>query len=93
MKEGNIQFFKDRYGSCRRARFWVKMRKSQTPLSTSYMRSYTLSFPPNGLRSTDNCNILTLYFKSGFSVEFRAYNDGVAYRFETFLKDDITVTR
>jgi alpha-glucosidase len=41
---------------------------------------------------TDNCNILTLYFKSGFSVEFRAYNDGVAYRFETFLKDNITVT-
>jgi alpha-glucosidase len=41
---------------------------------------------------TDNCNILTLYFKSGFSVEFRAYNDGVAYRFETFFNGDITVT-
>ena len=41
---------------------------------------------------TDNCNILTIYFKSGFSVEFRAYNDGVAYRFETFFKGDITVT-
>jgi alpha-glucosidase len=40
---------------------------------------------------TDNCNILTIYFRSGFSVEFRAYNDGVAYRFETFLQDDITV--
>ena len=35
---------------------------------------------------TDNCNILKIYFKSGFSVEFRAYNDGVAYRFETFLR-------
>ena len=41
---------------------------------------------------TDNCNILTLDFKSGFSVEFRAYNDGVAYRFMTFFKGDITVT-
>jgi alpha-glucosidase len=41
---------------------------------------------------TDNCNILKIYFKSGFSVEFRAYNDGVAYRFGTFFKDEITVT-
>jgi len=40
---------------------------------------------------SDNCNILIIYFKSGFSIQFRAYNDGVAYRFETFLKDDITV--
>jgi alpha-glucosidase len=40
---------------------------------------------------TDNCNILTLYFKSGFLIEFRAYNDGVAYRFETALRSDITV--
>ena len=35
---------------------------------------------------TDNCNILTIYFKSGFGIEFRAYNDGAAYRFETFFK-------
>jgi len=40
----------------------------------------------------DNCNILTLYFKSGFAVEFRAYNDGVAYRFESFFTDDIKVS-
>lgn len=39
----------------------------------------------------NDCNILTLYFKSGFALEFRAYNDGVAYRFETFLKNEITV--
>jgi alpha-glucosidase len=39
----------------------------------------------------DNCNILVISFSSGFSVQFRAYNDGVAYRFETSLKDDITV--
>ena len=41
---------------------------------------------------TDNCNILSIYFKSGFSVEFRAYNDGVAYRFETLLKGNISVS-
>ncbi len=40
---------------------------------------------------TDNCNLLVITFKSGFSVHFRAYNDGVAYRFETALKNDITV--
>jgi alpha-glucosidase len=39
----------------------------------------------------NDCNILTLYFKSGFSVQFRAYNDGVAYRFETYFKNAVTV--
>jgi alpha-glucosidase len=39
----------------------------------------------------DNCNILTITFSSGFSLQFRAYNDGVAYRFETSMKDEITV--
>jgi alpha-glucosidase len=40
---------------------------------------------------TNNCNILVIPFSSGFSLQFRAYNDGVAYRFETFFKEDITV--
>ena len=48
-------------------------------------------FHTSGLRSLITAIYLTIYFKSGFSVEFRAYNDGVAYRFETFFKDDITV--
>jgi alpha-glucosidase len=39
----------------------------------------------------DNCNTLLITFKSGFGIQFRAYNDGIAYRFETFLKDDIIV--
>ena len=39
----------------------------------------------------DNCNILIISFSSGFSLQFRAYNDGIAYRFETALKDDITI--
>ncbi len=39
----------------------------------------------------DNCNILVITFNSGYSIQFRAYNDGVAYRFETALKGDITV--
>lgn len=40
---------------------------------------------------TDNCNILTISFNSEFSLQFKAYNDGVAYRFETSLKDEITI--
>ncbi len=39
----------------------------------------------------DNCNTILITFKSGFGIQFRAYNDGIAYRFETFLKDDIIV--
>jgi len=40
---------------------------------------------------TDNCNTLLIAFRSGLAVQFRAYNDGVAYRFETSLKDNIIV--
>jgi len=39
----------------------------------------------------DNCNILTISFISGFSLQFRAYDDGIAYRFETSMKDDIII--
>jgi len=36
-------------------------------------------------------NVLRMDFKGDFSVEFRAYNDGIAYRFITNKKDSITV--
>ncbi len=39
----------------------------------------------------ESCNILTITFNSGFALLFRAYDDGVAYRFETFFKEEITV--
>jgi alpha-glucosidase len=39
----------------------------------------------------NNCNILEISFASGFSLQFRAYNDGVAYRFVTSLKNDIII--
>jgi alpha-glucosidase len=39
----------------------------------------------------DNYNTLSIFFKSGFSLEFRAYNDGIAYRFKTEMEEDITV--
>jgi alpha-glucosidase len=36
----------------------------------------------------NNCRVLLLNFKGDYSVEFRAYNDGVAYRFITKKKAD-----
>ena len=35
----------------------------------------------------ERCNELRLDFKGGWTVVFRAYDDGVAYRFETAFKD------
>ncbi|MDP4227983.1 MAG: glycoside hydrolase family 97 N-terminal domain-containing protein, partial [Bacteroidota bacterium] len=39
----------------------------------------------------DNFNEVILDFKGNYSLVFRAYNDGVAYRFVTNLKDSIKV--
>jgi alpha-glucosidase len=41
--------------------------------------------------TTNNCNALLLTFKSGFSLQFRAYNEGIAYRFETAQKDTLVI--
>jgi len=39
----------------------------------------------------DHFNELTLRFREKFAVVFRAYDDGIAYRFETFLPDSLQV--
>ncbi|QSB28338.1 glycoside hydrolase family 97 protein [Flavobacterium sp. CLA17] len=39
----------------------------------------------------NNYNQLILNFKNDFSIEYRAFDDGVAYRFNTKKKKDITV--
>ncbi|MBC7187539.1 MAG: glycoside hydrolase family 97 protein, partial [Calditrichaeota bacterium] len=39
----------------------------------------------------DHCHELVLEFQGGFSLVFRAYNDGVAYRFVTQLPGEIVV--
>lgn len=39
----------------------------------------------------DRCNTLRLDFRGGWSVEFRAYDDGMAYRFVTAFKGDTEV--
>ena len=40
---------------------------------------------------TDNCNYLSIAFRSGFTITFRVYNDGIAYRFESELKDSLVI--
>lgn len=40
----------------------------------------------------DNYNELSVDFESGLTVSFRAYNDGVAYRFSTQWESPVTVT-
>lgn len=43
-------------------------------------------------RVEESYNALTLSFaRAGFAIEFRAYDEGIAYRFSTSLKDSITV--
>lgn len=41
----------------------------------------------------ENYNELYLQFKDSYSIVFRAYNEGIAWRFETQFKKDITVNR
>jgi alpha-glucosidase len=39
----------------------------------------------------DRYNELELFFQGNYSIVFRAYDDGIAYRFKTTISDDITV--
>jgi alpha-glucosidase len=42
---------------------------------------------------TDQYNQLAINCKNGYSILFRAYNDGVAYRFTTNRKDSLVINR
>ena len=42
-------------------------------------------------RIPDVYNLLAVLFEDGFGIEFRAYNDGVAYRITSRFKDSVTV--
>jgi alpha-glucosidase len=41
----------------------------------------------------DNYNLLRINFKGNSALEFRAYNDGIAYRFITSLKGNMKINR
>ena len=47
--------------------------------------------PEKRIKIKDNYNLLSITFKQPYKIEFRAYDDGVAYRFITSFKDSITV--
>ena len=47
--------------------------------------------PHKNSQVTDSYGEMTLRFKDGFSLVFRVYNDGVAYKFVTSLKGEVTV--
>ena len=47
--------------------------------------------PEKNDRLNDHYNEMLLYLKGRVIIHFRAYNNGIAWRFETFLKDEITV--
>ncbi|SER26787.1 glycoside hydrolase family 97 protein [Pedobacter rhizosphaerae] len=49
----------------------------------------TADIPVKSKKITNNYNELKLDFKGNYSIYFRAYDDGVAYRFETQLGDKI----
>ncbi len=49
--------------------------------------------PEKRRRITDHYRELTVQFRSGISLQVRAYNDGFAYRFVTSIKDSITITK
>jgi len=54
----------------------------------------TISNPVIPLKNStvvNHYNLLKLDFKGDFSIEFRAYNDGIAYRFITNKKDSIRI--
>ncbi len=47
--------------------------------------------PEKRKKISDNYNLLTIATRQPYQVEFRVYDDGVAYRFVTSFKDSITV--
>lgn len=51
----------------------------------------TVDVPRKNKMELDLCNELSLRFKNNYSLTFRAYNEGAAYRFETRYKDEVLV--
>ncbi|GHT07727.1 retaining alpha-galactosidase [Bacteroidia bacterium] len=63
-------------------------------VSKSFTRLINTSFETHVYKKSkiiDHYNQLTLQFSGNFSIEFRAYDDGVAYRFLTDKKGEILI--
>ena len=74
---------------------WIGLEFKDMPLSyvvrnvqrRSIDQMHTAVVPVKSRYVADKCNELKINFKGGWSVVFRAYDDGVAYRFETAFKN------
>jgi len=58
---------------------------------SSINEEITREIPIKNAVVKNRCEVLRLNFKNDYSVEFRAYNDGVAYRFITKKKGEVEV--
>ncbi len=47
--------------------------------------------PLKNSKTTNDYTLLTMNMKGGYKIEWRIYNDGIAYRFMTALKGDIEI--
>lgn len=63
-------------------------------IQTKKVSEVIISPVPEKRREILNCyNELAILFKQPYKVEFRAYDDGLAYRFVTTFKDSVTVQK
>ncbi len=77
----NLNFSGDESGKNIRVANY-KIRKVSENITSPYYR--TMSF-------TTTYNELDLSFKGNFGIRFRAYNEGIAYRFYTTMKDSVII--
>lgn len=72
-----------------------KLGENARLIKKSFSTVNTISYPVVPLKNSkvvNHYNLLRLDFKNRFSVEFRAYNDGVAYRFILSQEDSVRVS-
>jgi len=73
------------------ARFPEKNDKIRKFEKVSIQDTLRPAVPHKDSEIFDICREMTIIFKSGFSIVFRAYNDGVAYRIKTDFKGNVIV--
>ena len=66
----------------------VPLRQNEQTIS----RKINVPVPTKRSVLTDVYNELTIAFRGDYSVTFRVYNQGIAYRFETDIEGDIEIT-
>ncbi|MEP6514003.1 MAG: glycoside hydrolase family 97 N-terminal domain-containing protein [Parafilimonas sp.] len=60
--------------------------------ATSVINETSMPVVPMKNKIVENkCNVLKLSFKNNYAVEFRAYDDGIAYRFITIKSKEVIV--